>query len=320
VAEVLTSQGVARNTLLTPNAASAAADASSLTIQPADWLINSPCENERVMPRVLIIDDDRDLTAMLAEYLSPEGFVVETAHSGEDGLAAALGSSYSLIILDVMLPRINGLEVLRRFRARSACPVIMLTARGQDVDRIVGLEIGADDYLAKPFNARELLARMHAVLRRSQASLAAAAGPGAAGDRAGSGAGAGASGMPGTAGAASGSGAGAADGVLAVGDVVIDVRARIVRRGGELVELTSLEFELLKVLMSAAGDVVSRETLFEQVLRREYNVFDRSIDNHVSSLRKKLGPRVGDADRIRSIRNAGYAYARTAPGSQSGDR
>jgi DNA-binding response OmpR family regulator len=229
------------------------------------------------MPRVLIIDDDRDLTGMLAEYLSPEGFAVETAHTGEDGLAAALAADYSLIILDVMLPRINGLEVLRRFRARSACPVIMLTARGQDVDRIVGLEIGADDYLAKPFNARELLARMHAVLRRSQA--------------------------------------GSGQGVLAVGDVVIDIRARTVRRGGDPVELTSLEFDLLKVLVAAAGEVVSREALFDQVLRREYNVFDRSIDNHVSSLRKKLGARVGDADRIRSIRNAGYAYARTMPGT-----
>jgi DNA-binding response OmpR family regulator len=309
VGEVLTSQAVARNRLLTLNAASAAADASSLTIQPADRLAILPCENERVMPRVLIIDDDRDLTAMLAEYLSPEGFVVETAHSGEDGLAAALATSYSLIILDVMLPRINGLEVLRRFRARSACPVIMLTARGQDVDRIVGLEIGADDYLAKPFNARELLARMHAVLRRSQASLAAAS-TGSEGAAAAAGGGAVAAGMPGAAGAGA---AGASDGVLAVGDVVVDVRARTVRRGGEVIELTSLEFELLKVLLAAAGDVVSRETLFEQVLRREYNVFDRSIDNHVSSLRKKLGPRVGDAERIRSIRNAGYAYARTAP-------
>jgi two-component system, OmpR family, response regulator CpxR len=252
------------------------------------------------MPRVLIIDDDRDLTVMLAEYLSPEGFVVETAHSGEDGLAAALAADYSLIILDVMLPRINGLEVLRRFRARSACPVIMLTARGQDVDRIVGLEIGADDYLAKPFNARELLARMHAVLRRSHASSAGAAA--AVGAAAGGG--------------AAGAGApGRGDGVLAVGDVVIDARARTVRRGGELVELTSLEFELLKVLVAAAGEVVSREALFDQVLRREYSVFDRSIDNHVSSLRKKLGPRVGDAERIRSIRNAGYAYARTAPGT-----
>jgi two-component system response regulator CpxR len=308
VVEVLTSQAVARNALLTLNAASAAADASSLTIQPGDQLGNVPCENEQVMPRVLIIDDDRDLTALLAEYLSPEGFVVETAHSGEDGLAAALAADYSLIILDVMLPRINGLEVLRRFRARSACPVIMLTARGQDVDRIVGLEIGADDYLAKPFNARELLARMHAVLRRSHASSAGAAAAAAA-------VGGVAAGAPGT--------PGRGDGVLAVGDVVIDARARTVRRGGDLVELTSLEFELLKVLVAAAGEVVSREALFDQVLRREYNVFDRSIDNHVSSLRKKLGPRVGDAERIRSIRNAGYAYARTAPGTsdprRSGD-
>jgi DNA-binding response OmpR family regulator len=254
------------------------------------------------MPRVLIIDDDRDLTALLAEYLSPEGFVVETAHSGEDGLAAALATEYSLIILDVMLPRINGLEVLRRFRARSSCPVIMLTARGQDVDRIVGLEIGADDYLAKPFNARELLARMHAVLRRSQASSAAAAAAAPAGA-----AGAGIGGAQGA--------AHAGDGVLAVGDVVVDVRARTVKRGGELVDVTSLEFELLKVLLAAAGEVVSREALFDQVLRREYNVFDRSIDNHVSSLRKKLGPRVGDAERIRSIRNAGYAYAHTPPGA-----
>jgi two-component system, OmpR family, response regulator CpxR len=258
------------------------------------------------MPRVLIIDDDRDLTAMLAEYLSPEGFIVETAHTGEDGLAAALAADYSLIILDVMLPRINGLEVLRRFRARSACPVIMLTARGQDVDRIVGLEIGADDYLAKPFNARELLARMHAVLRRSQAASAAAAAALAA-----------AGGVAAAQGAAGGGAPAQGDGVLAVGDVVIDTRARTVRRGGEPVELTSLEFELLKVLVAAAGDVVSREVLFDQVLRREYNVFDRSIDNHVSSLRKKLGPRVGDAERIRSIRNAGYVYAHTAPGTSA---
>src|SRR3712207_2101168 len=138
------------------------------------------------MPRVLIIDDDRDLTALLVEYLSPEGFTIDTAHTGEDGLAAAFATPYALIILDVMLPKINGLDVLRRFRTRSSCPVIMLTARGHDVDRILGLEIGADDYLAKPFNARELLARMHAVLRRSTGG----------------------------------------DGVIAVGDVVIDPRAR----------------------------------------------------------------------------------------------
>ena len=244
------------------------------------------CENGRAcpragdpatfMPRILIIDDDRDLTQMLGEYLGPEGFVVETAPTGEDGLAAALGTEYALIILDVMLPQINGLEVLRRLRTRSSCPVIMLTARGQDVDRIVGLEIGADDYLAKTFNARELLARMHAVLRRTQAAPSAST-----------------------------------DDVIAVGDVVMDVRARTVRCGGAAVELTSLEFDVLRVLLASAGEVVSRERLFEDVLRREYSVFDRSVDNHVSSLRRKLGPRVGDAERIKSVRNAGYVYART---------
>jgi two-component system, OmpR family, response regulator CpxR len=232
------------------------------------------------MPRILIIDDDRDLTAMLGEYLGPEGFIVETADTGEDGLAAALATDYALVILDVMLPQINGLEVLRRLRTRSACPVIMLTARGQDIDRIVGLEIGADDYLAKPFNARELLARMHAVLRRTRAAPVLTT-----------------------------------DDVLTVGDVVMDVRARTVRCAGADVELTSLEFEVLRELLGAAGEVVSRERLFEDVLRREYSVFDRSIDNHVSSLRRKLGPRVGGTERIKSVRNAGYVYARTAPGT-----
>jgi two-component system response regulator CpxR len=229
------------------------------------------------LPRVLVIDDDRALTEMLVEYLRPEGFVVEVAHSGEDGLGQALAHEFSLIILDIMLPEINGLEVLRRLRRQSQCPVIMLTARGQDVDRIVGLEIGADDYLAKPFNARELVARMHAVLRRTQAPSPPAP-----------------------------------DDVLAVGDLVIDIRARTVRRHNQPIELTSLEFEVLRVLVAAAGQVVSREELFRTVLQREYSAFDRSIDNHVSSLRKKLGATVGGTERIRSVRNAGYIYARTA--------
>jgi len=227
------------------------------------------------MPRLLIIDDDRDLTAMLVEYLEPEGFVVEVAHNGDDGLAQALATEYALIILDVMLPHVNGFDVLRRLRAQSQCPVIMLTARGQDIDRIVGLEIGADDYLAKPFNARELLARIHAVLRRSRPPRQV-------------------------------------DDVLAVGDVVMDVRARTVRRGRDLMDLTSLEFDVLRTLIMVAGQVVSREELFAKTLQREYSPFDRSIDNHVSSLRKKLGSHVGDTERIRSVRNAGYVYARTA--------
>lgn len=228
------------------------------------------------MPRVLVIDDDRELTGMLVDYLSPEGFLVEVAHTGEDGLRQALATEYGLVILDVMLPRVNGFEVLRRLRAHSQCPVIMLTARGQEVDRIVGLEIGADDYLGKPFSARELLARMHAVLRRSHSSAT----------------------VP-------------PDEILAVGDLVMDTRARTVRRAGRVIELTSLEFDVLKVLLTATGEVVSREELFRTVLQREYSVFDRSIDNHVSSLRKKLGAQVGDTERIKSVRNAGYVYART---------
>lgn len=227
------------------------------------------------MPRLLIIDDDRDLTGMLVEYLEPEGFLVEVAHNGEDGLRQALAIDYALVILDVMLPQVSGFDVLRRIRTRSQCPVIMLTARGQEIDRIVGLEIGADDYLAKPFNARELLARMHAVLRRSRPST-----------------------LP-------------PDDVVSVGDLVMDIRARTVRRGRQLVELTSLEFDVLRTLLAAAGQVVSRQDLFAKALQREYSPFDRSIDNHVSSLRKKLGSHVGDTERIRSVRNAGHLYART---------
>jgi DNA-binding response OmpR family regulator len=228
------------------------------------------------MPQLLIIDDDRVLTEMLVEYLGPEGFTVDFAHTGEEGLALALSTEYALVILDIMLPQISGIEVLRRIRARSQCPVVMLTARGQEVDRIVGLEIGCDDYVAKPFSARELLARIHAVLRRTQRDSVTS------GD------------------------------VLTVGDVVLDARARIVRHNSKLIDLTSLEFDILKTLLMAAGEVVSREELFKKVLEREYSAFDRTIDNHVSSLRKKLGRRIGDAERIRSVRNAGYVYAHTS--------
>ena len=228
------------------------------------------------MARILVIDDDRDLTEMLAEYLGPEGFEVQVTHTGEEGLACAQASQFALIILDVMLPAINGFEVLRRLRAQSTCPVIMLTARGQEVDRIVGLEVGADDYLGKPFSARELLARMNAVLRRTQS------GPSKGSD------------------------------ALTIGDVSLDSAARTVRCSGRLVELTSLEFDVLKTLLGAAGQIASREDLFEKVLQRPYSVFDRSIDNHVSSLRKKLGPRIGEVERIKSVRNVGYIYAHTS--------
>jgi len=237
-------------------------------------------KNEVLVPRILVIDDDKDLTEMLAEYLGPEGFEVVIARSGEEGLNRAYESEYALIILDVMLPQINGFEVLRRLRKQSQCPVIMLTARGQEVDRVVGLEVGADDYLGKPFSARELLARMNAVLRRTQLP------PSRSGD------------------------------ALSVGDVILDAAARTVRCNGKLIDVTALEFEVLKILLDAAGKIVPREELFEKVLQRKYSVFDRSIDNHVSSLRKKLGARIGEVERIKSVRNAGYVYALTAPTSR----
>jgi two-component system response regulator CpxR len=175
-----------------------------------------------------------------------------------------------------MLPGLNGFEVLRQLRMQSSIPVLMLTARGDDVDRIVGLEIGADDYLPKPFNPRELVARVHAILRRA---------------------------APNSEGPALNSES------LQVGDVELDTRSRVVRRSGEIIELTTAEFDLLRVLLQQAGKVVPREQLFQEVLGREFAVFDRSIDNHVSSLRRKLGSRINGVDRIKSVRNVGYQYA-----------
>lgn len=226
--------------------------------------------------RVLIVDDDAELGELLGEYLANEGFTLEFAQDGNTGLRRALAGGYSLVVLDVMLPGLNGFEVLRQLRTQSSVPVLMLTARGDDVDRIVGLEIGADDYLPKPFNPRELVARVHAVLRRMPLKPENAS---QGGDS------------------------------LVVGDVELDARARMVRRSGEIIELTTAEFDLLRVLLQQAGRVVPREQLFQDVLGREFAVFDRSIDNHVSSLRRKLGARVNGVDRIKSVRNVGYQYA-----------
>jgi two-component system response regulator CpxR len=242
-------------------------------------LVFSSSSDVAVMHRILVVDDDKDLTEMLEEYLGQEGFDVEIARNGEGGLLRATREPFDLIILDVMLPEINGFEVLRRLRLQSQTPIIMLTARGQEVDRIVGLEVGADDYLGKPFSARELVARMNAVMRRSESAALKK------------------------------------QDVLAVGDIVLDSAARTVRGNGKVIDLTSLEFEVLKILVSAAGKIVSREDLFEKVLQRKYSVFDRSIDNHVSSLRKKLGPKIGQVERIKAVRNSGYVYAYTVPDS-----
>jgi two-component system, OmpR family, response regulator CpxR len=226
--------------------------------------------------RVLIVDDDAELGELLGEFLANEDFTLEFAEDGGTGLRKALSGGYALVILDVMLPGLNGFEVLRQLRTQSQVPVLMLTARGDDVDRIVGLEIGADDYLPKPFNPRELVARVHAILRRTAAKAEATAPEGD---------------------------------LISVGDVELEPRARMVRRGGEIVDLTTAEFDLLRVLLQQAGQVVPREQLFQDVLGREFAVFDRSIDNHVSSLRRKLGARINGVDRIKSVRNVGYQYA-----------
>ena len=228
------------------------------------------------MPKkILIIDDDTGLCELLASYLSSEGFEVEAAHDGAEGADRALAGDYSLIVLDVMLPTLGGVEVLRRIRQCSQVPVLMLTARGEEIDRIVGLEMGADDYLPKPFNPRELVARLRAIQRRTLAPPPAGV---------------------------------AKSDSLEVGDVTLDLGTRSVRCAGVPVELTSLEFSVCEALLRLAGTVISREELTRQALGREFGSFDRSIDVHVSSLRKKLGPGAGGQDRIKSVRGVGYLY------------
>ncbi|MGZ8432621.1 MAG: response regulator transcription factor [Candidatus Deferrimicrobiaceae bacterium] len=231
--------------------------------------------------RILVIDDDRELCELLAEYLGQEGFVVESVNEGAAGLERALSGVHALVVLDVMLPEMNGFDLLRRIRERSKIPVLMLTARGDDVDRIVGLEMGADDYLPKPFNPRELVARVRAVKRRAGASAGAPESPG----------------LP---------------ECVRVGDVELSPQSRVVRRAGEVVDLTSVEFSLLEALLRSAGKVVPREELARTVLGRKLSAYDRSIDVHMSSLRRKLGHRVGDMDRIKNIRGVGYMYVRTS--------
>ena len=231
--------------------------------------------NYIAMDRILVIDDDVELCQLVGEYLRAEGFTIECVHDGESGLKKATNGEYLLVVLDVMLPGINGFEVLRRIRATSRLPVLLLTARGEDVDRIVGLEIGADDYLPKPFNPRELVARIRAVLRRTR------------GD----------------------SGSPAAPDTVTVGDVELDPATRTVRLEGRPVDLTSVEFNLLEVLLREAGRVVPRERLVNAVLSRKFSPFDRSIDMHVSKVRKKLGDTEND-EHIKTVRGVGYIFAR----------
>lgn len=227
-----------------------------------------------VMNRVLIIDDDEELCELVSEYLNVEGFETECVHDGETGLKRANSGDYDMAILDVMLPKMNGFEVLRNLRQDSELPVLMLTARGEDMERIVGLEIGADDYLPKPFNPRELVARLRAILRRA-------------------GKGEGEDGLPEK---------------IQVDDLEVSASGRSARLNGNEIGLTSVEFDLLLALARDAGKIVKKEDLSEKVLERSLSPYDRSLDMHVSNLRKKLGPRGDGGERIKTVRSVGYIY------------
>ena len=226
-------------------------------------------------PRVLVVDDDRELCWLIKEYLTPLGYTVSAAHDGPDGLQQALAGPFDAVILDVMLPGLEGFEVLKRLRQHSDVPVLMLTARGEETDRIVGLEFGADDYLPKTFSTRELLARLRAVMRRTRRqALAPAADPAAP--------------------------------EIVVGQLRLDPNTRTAVLGSRPLDLTALEWDMLACLARARGRVKSREELLAAVSERNYDVFDRSIDVHVWSLRKKLGDDPKNPRFIRTLRAVGY--------------
>lgn len=228
--------------------------------------------------QILLVDDDRELCAMLAEYLSADGFAVAAVHDGQAGLDALRvdQAHFDVVVMDITMPVLDGFEALRQLRTFSSIPVLMLTARGDELDRIVGLEIGADDYLPKPFNPRELSARLRAVLRRVRP---ADADPG-----------------------------GAAEPRSRHGDLVLDAQARSLRIGATAIDVTATEFAVLSALVLAAGRVVGKEELSRQALGRRWMPADRSLDTHVSNLRKKLGPRRDGAPRIKTIRGRGYLF------------
>ena len=222
--------------------------------------------------RLLVVDDDRKLAHLIRDYLTPMGYEVELRHNGPDGLAEALASPYEAVILDVMMPGMDGISVLRELRKKSDVPVLMLTALGEEADRIVGLEIGADDYLPKTFSSRELLARLRAVTRRAR--------------------------IPADAGA---------PGELCCGALRLCVETHTAVLGDHPLDLTTLEFAILTSLLKSRGRVKTRERLIEEVSERRFDIFDRSIDVHVSSLRKKLGDDAKNPRFIRTVRGIGYS-------------
>src|ERR1700759_2268256 len=222
-------------------------------------------------PRVLLVDDDRELCQMLSEYLDAEHFDVKSVHDGSDALSELQNGEFEIVILDVMLPSVGGLDVLRKLGADCTTPILMLTARGDDVDRIVGLELGADDYLSKPFNPRELVARIRAILRRAPRNPR--------------------SGVP---------------DVLTVGPITVNSGTRQAHGTEKLVALPGAEFRVLELLMRSAGQVISRDSMTEQALGRKLAAYDRSIDTHISNLRRKLELEAGTNPEIKNVRGSGY--------------
>ena len=230
--------------------------------------------------RILVIDDDVELSALLREYLEREGFQLEFAYEGRAGLERALGGGFDLVVLDVMLPGMDGFEILKRLRAANRTPVLMLTARGEDFDRIVGLELGADDYLPKPFNPRELTARIRAILRRADVLETG--------------------------------------GRIEVNEVQLEPGSREVWVGGKPVELTTIEFDILEMLMRSAGRVLSRDALMERLYNRKATAFDRSMDMHISHIRKKLESSMPGRSMIKTVRGVGYQFARSLEEEETG--
>ncbi|PJE11880.1 two-component system response regulator CpxR [Legionella sp.] len=220
---------------------------------------------------ILIVDDDTELTDLLTQYLEPEGFEVICVHDGESAIKKALNHSFDAIILDVMLPKLNGFEVLKAIREHLETPVLMLTARGDDIDRIVGLEIGADDYLPKPCNPRELTARLRAILRRTQKIPTQ---------------------RP----------------IIEHQGIIVDCSKRVATQEGEVLELTNAEFNILEMLIKSPGQAFSKEELTEYALGRKYTAYDRSIDVHISNLRNKLGDNQEGEPIVKTVRGFGYMF------------
>jgi two-component system response regulator CpxR len=223
------------------------------------------------MNRILLIDDDRALCELLTEYLVGEGFVVESAHSGTEGVQHALAQDWDAIVLDVMLPGMNGFDVLKQIQHQIEAPVLMLTARGEDTDTVLGLELGADDYVAKPCSPRVLVARLRNLLRRKNEPAPVRS-------------------------------------QRQIGDLSYDVSKREISVGGQPVELTGAEFNLLALLLEHAGQLVSKEVLASQGLGRALQAYDRRIETHMAQIRKKLGPQPDGSARIKTVRGAGYHY------------